>query len=182
MKTNFDEIIKNFKSAKLTFAGEDKEYFLTIKEDVVGDRLRLKYTLESGYDKVARVSLYHVINEEKGIKKWNSFGYKEVPDSMFEIDNFYVEPKFRNAGIGTAFFNIIMQNIVEFDKAQNHHSKLVFVRMDTPEATAFFNKWSAVENDRYIEEAQRTTRMIINEPRVVPAKTFIVTPISLELQ
>jgi GNAT superfamily N-acetyltransferase len=182
MKTNFDEIIKNFKTAKLTFAGEDKEYFLIIKEDVVGDRLRLNYTLESGYDKVAKISLYYVLNDERGIKKWNSFGYKEVPESMFEIDHFYVEPKFRNAGIGTAFFNIVMQNIVDFDNAKNLHSKLVFVKMNTPEATAFFNKWNARENANFLEDSQSTILSIIDKPCVVPAKNFIATPITPELQ
>ena len=182
MKTKFDDIIKNFKSAILKLDGEDKEYFLTVKQEFVGDRLCLKYTLESGYDRVARVSLYYVFNDEKKARKWHSFGYTEVPESMFEIDHFYVEPKFRNAGIGTAFFNIIMQNIVDFDSAQNLHSKMVFVKMNTPEATAFFNKWNAHENDKFLGEDERTTRMIIDEPKVIPSRAFIVTNNPLQFQ
>ncbi len=175
MKTKFNEIIESFKSATLKFDNDDKEYSLAVKQEFVGDRLCLKYTLEAGYEKVARVSLYYVYNDENGIKKRTSFGYTEVPESMFEIDHFYVEPKFRNAGIGTAFFNIIMQNIVDFDKSQNLNSKLVLVRLNTPEATAFFQKWNARENDRFINEAVQTTRMIIDKPKVVPAKNLIVT-------
>ena len=90
MKTKFNEIIENFKSKTLAFDGDDKEYFLTVKQEFIGDRLCLKYTLETGYDKIAKVSLYYVFNDERGIKKWNSFGYKEVPESMFEIDHFYI--------------------------------------------------------------------------------------------
>ena len=182
MKTKFDDIIKNFKSANLKLDGDDKEYFLTIKQEVIGDRLFLKYALESGYDKVAKVSLYYVQNDERGIRKWSSFGYNEVPESMFEIDHFYVEPKFRNAGIGTAFFNLIMQNIVDFDAAQNLNSKMVFVKMNTPEATTFFNKWNARENDKFLEENPRTTRVIIDKPHTVPAKNFAVTNNPLQFQ
>ena len=175
MKTKFNEIIESFKSATLKLDNDDKEYFLAVKQEFVGDRLCLKYTLEAGYEKVAKLSLYYVFNNEKEARKWHSFGYTEVPESMFEIDHFYVEPKFRNVGIGTAFFNIIMQNIVDFDKSQNLHSKMVFVRMNTPEATAFFNKWNVRENDKFLNEDTRTTRVIIDTPCTVPAKNFAVT-------
>ena len=174
MKTKFNEIIEKFKSATLSLDGEDKEYFLTVKQDFVGDRLRLNYSLETGYNKVARVSLYYVFNDERGIKKWNSFGYTEVPESMFEIDHFYVEPQFRDKGIGTAFFNLIMKNIVDFDKAQNLHSKMVLVRLNSPEATAFFNKWNIRENDNFLEDAKSSTRMIIDNPCTVPSRNFTV--------
>lgn len=175
MKQLYNHIIENFNSTTLMFDGEDKTYELSVKKEFVGSRLHIKYTLESGYEKVAKVSLYYVFNDEKEARKWHSFGYTEVPESMFEIDHFYVEPKFRNAGIGTAFFNQIMQSIIDFDKSQNLHSKMVFVRMNTPEATAFFNKWNVRENDEFLNEDLRTTRVIIDTPCIVPAKNFAVT-------
>lgn len=182
MKQLYNHIIENFNSKVLMFEGEDKPYELSVKTEFVGNRLHLKYALESGYDRVARVSLYYVFNDEKESKKWHSFGYTEVPESMFEIDHFYVEPKFRNAGIGTAFFNQIMQSITDFDKSQNLHSKMVFVRLNTPEATAFFNKWNARENDRFLNEEIRTTRVIIDTPCTVSAKNFVQAPTPREFQ
>lgn len=173
MTNKFNYIICNFNSKTLKFEDQPQEYDLSVEKEFVGNRLHLKYMLESRNNKVARVSLYYVFNDRKGMNKWHAFGYKEVPESMFDIDNFYVEPKFRGVGIGTAFLNIIMRDIEDFDKMQRLHSKITFVRMNTPDATAIFNKWNAHENDLYLKDAKNSTRMIIDNPCVVPAKNFI---------
>ena len=172
MKSQLIELKKHFETSILKLNGDTAEYFCSITSEVVGNRVKLKIKLERGDEKVAKVSLFHCFNDAENIKKWNSFGYKEVPESMFEIDNLYVEPKFRNAGIGTAFLNLIMQNINNYDNKNHLESKILFIRLNTPEATAFFNKWTAHENDNSVESESVTTRMIIDKPQVISANNF----------
>ena len=182
MESKINEINNMFCSKILTRNGDTEEYFLTIKREVVGNRVRLNYVLENSNEKVARVSIYHSFNDEEMQKKWHFFGYSEVPESMFEIDNLYVEPKFRSAGIGTAFINQIMKSINDFDKTQNLKSKIVLVRLNTPDAAAFFDKWNARENDEFFNLNNSSTRMIIDTPKVIPANNFVESKSPQEMQ
>ena len=172
MKSQLIELKNHFETLILKLNGDTAEYFFSVTSEIVGNRVKLKIKLERENEKVAKVSLFHCFNNAENIKKWNLFGYREVPESMFEIDNLYVEPKFRNAGIATAFLNLIMQNINNYDNKNHLESKILFIRLNTPEATAFFNKWTARENDNSLNSESVTTRMIIDKPRVISANNF----------
>lgn len=172
MKSQLIELKNYFKTLILKLDGDTADYFFSVTSEVVGSRVKLKIKLEREDEKVAKVSLFHCFNDDENIKKWNSFGYREVPESMFEIDNLYIEPKFRNSGMGTSFLNLIMERINNFDTKNHVESKILLVRLNTPEAVAFFNKWNIRENDNYPQAESATTRMIIDKPKIVPAKTF----------
>lgn len=165
---NFNQIEQN-KNLRLEKNGEF--YQLEILSEKVGTRFVHKYVLTKNAEPVASTLLFYTQNNSlEQLALWHAFGYREVPESMFEIDKLYVEKKYR--GIGTTFLNLIMQDIIEFDKTFKLNSKIVFVRLNTPEATAFFNKWNAKVNDIFERDSAKTTKMIIDEPKVIKAETL----------
>lgn len=165
---NFNRIEPN-KKIRLERNGEF--YQLEISSEKIGTRFSYKYVLTQNTNPVASTLLFYTQNrtpEKQNL--WHTIGYREVPESMFEIDKLYVEKKYR--GIGTAFLNFIMQEIIAFDQNFNLSSKIVFVRLNTPEAIAFFNKWSAQNNDTFETNNTKTTKMIIDKPNVIDSNTF----------
>lgn len=165
---NFNQIEPN-KNLRLKKNGEF--YQLEILSEKVGNRFARKFILTKNAELVANTLLFYTQNNSlKQQTLWHSFGYREVPESMFEIDKLYVEKKYR--GIGTAFLNFIMQEIIKFDQNFKLNSKIVFVRLNTPDATAFFNKWNARNNDTLSTDSAKTTKMIIDKPRVIESVYF----------
>lgn len=165
---NFNQIEPN---KKLRLKKNGGFYQLEISSEKVGNRFVRKFILTKNAELVASTLLFYTQNNSlKQQALWHSFGYREVPESMFEIDKLYVEKKYR--GIGTAFLNFIMQEIIEFDQIFKLNSKIVLVRLNTPEATTFFNKWDARNNDNFETNSTKTTKMIIDEPKIIDSIYF----------
>jgi hypothetical protein len=59
-----------------------------------------------------------------------------------------------------------MNDILQFDEQEKTKSKILLLRLNTPEAIAFFDKWNARENGED-DPTSQTTKMIIDTPRIV---------------
>ena len=165
MKTSQNNISARFETKQTDLTLQGQSFSLQLKKNIYGDRLHIEYALTQAESPVARTSVYYSFNDTKEKKsryKW--FGYDEVPESLFELDHVYVEPEYR--GIGTPFMNIIMKDILQFDEQEKTKSKILLLRLNTPEAIAFFDKWNARENGE-VDSTSQTTKMIIDTPKIV---------------
>lgn len=162
---NSKNVVEDFEKRQVNLALRGKVYSLRVQEQMMGERLQTEYFLYQQEEPVARTSVYYYKNDsEEKKRKHQWFGYSEVPESMFELDHVYVEPKYR--GIGTPFMNIIMHDILQFDKEHDIKSKIVFIRLNRPETIVFFNKWDARVNENEPQSSD-TTKMIIDNPKIV---------------
>ena len=96
--------------------------------------------------------------------------YTEIPCDYFELDKIEItDETLKNKGIGTALLNYVLNDVIDYNNNNGTKYKVLFDRWNkNKENEPFYKRFGARENiNRTLTEFEKTTPMIIDEPKTV---------------